>query len=89
VIFLQGGGKSVRISIAVKRHHDRANSYKGKHLIGAGLQFQRVSPLASWLVVWWHTARHGAGEEAVSSTSGLAGSKKQIGWVSETSQPTL
>jgi hypothetical protein len=24
----------------VKRHHEQCNSYKGKHLIGAGLQFQ-------------------------------------------------
>ena len=27
----------VRVSIAVKRHHDYSNSYKGKYLIGAGL----------------------------------------------------
>jgi hypothetical protein len=25
----------------VKRHHDQGNSYKGQHLIGAALQFQR------------------------------------------------
>jgi hypothetical protein len=25
----------------VKRHHDQGNSYKGQHLIGAGLQIQR------------------------------------------------
>jgi hypothetical protein len=31
----------LRISIAVKRHHDHCNSYKGKHLIGAGLQVER------------------------------------------------
>jgi hypothetical protein len=24
------------VSIAVKRHHDQGNSYKGKHLTGAG-----------------------------------------------------
>ena len=24
----------------MKRHHDHSNSYKGKHLIGAGLQFR-------------------------------------------------
>ena len=29
----------VTVSIAVKRHHDIGNSYKGKPLIGAGLQF--------------------------------------------------
>jgi hypothetical protein len=27
-------------SIAVMRHHDHRNSYKGKHLSGAGLQFR-------------------------------------------------
>ena len=29
--------------IAVKRHHDQGNSYKGKYLIDDGLQFQRFS----------------------------------------------
>jgi hypothetical protein len=37
----------VRVSSAGKRHHDYSNSYKGKHLIRAGLQFQRFSPLSS------------------------------------------
>jgi hypothetical protein len=37
----------VRVSIVVKRHHDRGNSYKGKYLTGAGLQFQRFSLLSS------------------------------------------
>ena len=32
---------------AVKRHHDQGNSYNGKHLIGASLQFQRFSLLSS------------------------------------------
>jgi hypothetical protein len=32
----------------VKRHHDQGNSYKRQHLIGAGLQFQRLNPLSSW-----------------------------------------
>jgi hypothetical protein len=27
----------VRVSIAVKRHHDQDNLYKGRHLVGAGL----------------------------------------------------
>ena len=31
--------------IAVKRHHDQGNFYKGKHFIMAGLQFQGFSPL--------------------------------------------
>lgn len=34
------GGVLGRVFIAVKRHHDHSNSYKGKHLIGAGLQFE-------------------------------------------------
>ena len=29
-------------SIAVNRHHDHGNFYKGKHLIGAGLQVQSI-----------------------------------------------
>ena len=31
------------IPIAVKKHQDRGNFYKGPHLIGAGLQGQRFS----------------------------------------------
>jgi len=38
----------VRVSIAVKSHRDQGNSYKGKHLIGIGLQFQRLSSLSPW-----------------------------------------
>jgi hypothetical protein len=37
-------------SIAAKRHH--GNSYKGKHLIGAGLQFRG-------LVYYHHGRKHG------------------------------
>jgi hypothetical protein len=43
----------VRISIAMKRHHDHGNSYKGNHLIGAGLQF-RAS------VHYHHVGKHGS-----------------------------
>jgi hypothetical protein len=32
---------------AVNRHHDQGKSYKKQHLIGAGLQVQRFSPLSS------------------------------------------
>ena len=39
----------VRVSIAVKRHHDQGNFYKGQHLIEAVLQVQRFSPLLSRL----------------------------------------
>ena len=34
-------------STAVNRHHDQGKSYKKQHLIGAGLQVQRFSPLSS------------------------------------------
>jgi hypothetical protein len=37
----------VLVSIAVNRHHDQGNSYKGQHLFGAGLQVQKFSPLLS------------------------------------------
>ena len=30
----------LRVSVALKRHHDHGNAYKEKDLIGAGLQFQ-------------------------------------------------
>jgi hypothetical protein len=47
----------------VKRQDYQGNSYKGKHLIEAGLQFQRFSPLSSWQEAWQCAGRHGAGEE--------------------------
>jgi hypothetical protein len=31
----------------VKKHHEQSNSFKDKHLIGAGLQVQKFSPLPS------------------------------------------
>ena len=58
----------VRVSIAVKRHHDQGNSYKGKHLIAASLQVQRFSPLSSWKKVWQHTSRLGDGKGAKAHT---------------------
>lgn len=39
------------VSIAMRRHHDRGNSCQGRHLTGAGLRFQKLSPLSSW---WKH-----------------------------------
>jgi hypothetical protein len=51
--------------------------HKGKHLVGASLQFQRFSPLPSGQEMWWHTGRHGAGGVAASSTSGSADSRKR------------
>lgn len=43
-------------SIAVKRHYKHCSSFKGNHLIGAGLQFQRFSSLSSGQGLWRHTA---------------------------------
>ena len=60
---------SVRVSVAVKGHNGQGNSYKGKHLIGAGLQIQRFSPLSSWQEAWQCPDRHSALEGAESSTS--------------------
>ena len=37
----------------MNRHHDRGNSYKGKHLIGAGLQFRDS-------VHYCHGEKHGS-----------------------------
>jgi hypothetical protein len=45
-----------------------------KHIIGAGSQLQRFSPLSSWQEAWQLTSRC-AGEEAKTSTSSLADSK--------------
>jgi hypothetical protein len=58
----------VWVSIAVKRHHDQGNSYKGKHLIGAGLHFKRFNPL-SYQEAWQHPGTHGAGAGTESSAS--------------------
>jgi hypothetical protein len=33
-------GVYLRVSVAMHRYHDHGNSYKGMHLIGAGLQFR-------------------------------------------------
>jgi hypothetical protein len=61
----------IRVSISVKRHHDQGKSYKGQHLIGAGSQVQRFSPLSSWRESWQHSGRHGArGAENCTSCSG-------------------
>ena len=39
----------VRVSIVVKRHHEQGKSYKGQHLMAAGLQVSKFSPLSSRL----------------------------------------
>jgi hypothetical protein len=69
----------LRVSISVKRRHDQEDSYKGKHLIGAGLHFQRLSPFLSWQEAWQHAGRHSARKRAESSTLELSGSRKWTG----------
>lgn len=48
----------------MKRPHDHSNYYKGKHFIGAGLQFQRSSPLNHGGKHGVCVDRHGAGDGA-------------------------
>ena len=47
----------VRVSTAVKRHHDYGNFVKGKHLTCDGLYIQSFSPLSSWQEAWY-AGRH-------------------------------
>jgi hypothetical protein len=61
---------------ATNRHHDQGNSYKGQHLIGAGLRVQRFNPLSSGQETQQCPGRHSAGG-AESSTSSSKGSQEQ------------
>ena len=60
----------------MKRHHDQGNSYKGQHLIGAGLLVQQLSLLSSWPEALQCPGRHGAGG-AESPKSYLEGTQKK------------
>ena len=67
----------VRVSTAVKRHHNQGSSYKEQYLVEAGLQVQVLdngmfSPLSSWQEAQKHLGRHGTGG-AKSSTSSTKG----------------
>lgn len=44
-------------------------THKRERYIGAGLRFQRVSPLLAWREEWWHAGRHGARKAVESFTS--------------------
>lgn len=48
---------------------DKDNSYTGKYLTWACLQFQRLRPLSLWQRAWCHAGRHVAREEAGSFNS--------------------
>ena len=62
----------------MKRHHDQGNSYKGQHLTGAGLQFQRFSLLLSWWEAWQYEGRHGFG-----------GAKSSVSWSKSSQEEAL
>ena len=64
------------MEISIKRHHDQGDSYKGQHLIGAGLKFHRFS-LLSEQEACQHAGRHGAGEGAESSISCSKGTQEK------------
>jgi len=59
----------------MNRHHDQFKSYKGQHLIGAGLQIQKFSPLSSRQE--HGSIQAGMGQEELSSTSSPEGSQEQ------------
>jgi hypothetical protein len=65
----------LRVSIAVKTHHDQGNSYKGQHLTGAGLQVKRFSLLLS---SWWEAQQHpGRPSSRVAESSRVALKEKR------------
>ena len=72
---LHCGGILVRVSTAMKGHQDQGNSYKGQHVIWAGLQVLRLSPGLYHHDgrAGQHPGRHGVGG-AESSTSCSKGS---------------
>jgi hypothetical protein len=61
--------------IALKRHNDHGNSYKGKAF--HWFTVLRFSPLSSWREEWQHPVRHSAGEEDENSTFGSTGRRKK------------
>lgn len=65
------------VSIAVRRHYDQSNSYKGKHFLGSGLKLRDYSPLISWLEARYHADTHGVGG-VESSMPRLANSRKRV-----------
>lgn len=59
--------------LATEICHVQDNSYKGKHLVGVGLQFQ-----SSWWEAQPCAGRHDAGEKVKSSTSGSEGNQQRL-----------
>lgn len=64
-------------SNAVKRHHGKGTSCKGKHFNKTCLQFLRFTPLSSQLGAWRHAGTRVAGEAEESFTSRSPGSWKR------------
>lgn len=84
----------LRVFIALKRHHNHDNSYKGKHFIGLIYRLKAVNyPLSLWQESWQHANRHSAGG-AESSASWFSGSRRELcatlvrTWAYETSSHT-
>ena len=46
----------LKFSVAVKRHHDDSNSYKGKHLFEVGYIFRGLVHYRHG-GTWWHADR--------------------------------
>jgi hypothetical protein len=67
----------LRVSITMKRGYDQDNSYKGLHLIGAGLLVFRFSLLSLWWESWQPPGRHGSG--SAESSISCSKSKQKTG----------
>lgn len=59
------------VSIAVQKQYDHC-----KHLLGAGFQFKRFSPLWTWQKAGQYAYSHGIGKGAKSPISGSKVSKE-------------
>jgi hypothetical protein len=55
----------------------KGKSYK-RHLIEAGLQVQRFSPLSSWQEAWQRPGRHGAGVAETSTSSDIWAARMRV-----------
>ena len=53
----------IRVCIAIKKHYNHRNSYKGKYLIGTLLQFRGLVHSCHGGETQQHAGRHGAGKE--------------------------
>ena len=79
----------VRVSIAVKRHHDQGNFYKGQYLIKAALQLQRFGQSTSWQEACQHPRWHGAcGAESYGVLFSLQPGQNDSCSLSRASKPT-